>query len=263
MTKIYILQTDNRPIGGYLILTQNVNKKTCDYLNYKYEYIPMNSNSHPNMHPATQKIYIVKEFLEQTDADVLVFLDSDAWVQNANQLKDIINNLVDDENKYGAFSRDPYIAGQTFINSGSFIIKVNDFTKNMYNEIIQNLENDPAHHASWPYDQYYISTAIFNKKDSFNIFTPTILNTPQGEVLRHNWYKGPQMYDDLKTLLQNSLTTISENHFEFEKNYDTESFPNTSSSGDMYKGTNNEPPPPPPNNYNNWLQQHLLNRSRR
>jgi hypothetical protein len=264
MTKVYILQTDNRPIGGYLILTQNVNKKISDYLGYKYVYIPMNSNAHPTMHPATQKIYIVNEFLQQTDGDILVFLDSDAWVQNANYLKDIINNLISDENKQGAFSRDPYIVGQTFINSGSFILRVNNFTKNMYSEIIQNVQNDPSHHKSWPYDQYYISNYVFNNKKSFNIFTPPILNTPQGEVLRHNWYKGPQMYEDLKTILQNPLPAISENTFEFENNYDTELFPNISTEGEMYKGTNNEPPsPPPPNNYNNWLQQHLLNRSRR
>jgi hypothetical protein len=58
-------------------------------------------------------------------------LDSDAWIQNGYWLNDIINNLINNYEKHGCFSRDPYIKINTFINSGSFIIKNNDFIKEL------------------------------------------------------------------------------------------------------------------------------------
>ena len=39
MPNITILQADNRPQLNYLLLTQQVNKKACDYLDYKYLFV--------------------------------------------------------------------------------------------------------------------------------------------------------------------------------------------------------------------------------
>jgi hypothetical protein len=52
------------------------------------------------MHPATKKIYVVNDFLNDVDPkcnntndDILIFLDSDAWVQNCFWLDEIIKQL--------------------------------------------------------------------------------------------------------------------------------------------------------------------------
>jgi len=235
MVKICVLQTDNRPSLEYLLLTQKVNKKMCNYLGYDYLFIEMNDNEYESLHPATRKIYIVNDFLYNYDYDILVFLDSDAWIQDARWLNDIINNLIKNGDKLGCFSRDPYIKKNTFINSGSFIIKINKFTKLIYKNVIDSLNSNYQHHTQWPFDQYYISNNIFPNKDLFYIFVPDVLNTPIGKVLRHNWLKNEKMYNDLNKLLEaDEKTIINELSFEIEKFYDKKPYPNTIVRGYEY-----------------------------
>ena len=126
-------------------------------------------------------------------------------------------------NKQGCFYRDPYLINNTFINSGSFIIKINEFIKKMYDSIINEVNNNSIYHNSWPYDQYYISKYIFENKNNKIIFVPHILNTPLGQVLRHNWQKNNNMYNDLLLLQQEQLNIISTN---IEEYYDKQDFSN-------------------------------------
>jgi len=236
MVKIIVLQTDNRPTLHYLLKTQEVNKKFCDILNYEYSFLELDNKYGHDIYPATKKINLVNDFLLNTECDILVFLDSDAWIQNGYWLNDIINNLINNDQKHGCFSRDPYVKKNTFINSGSFIIKNDDFTKEMYKNLIIDLYNNNSHHNYWPYDQYYISKYIFENKEKFVIFVPDILNTPIGKVLRHNWLKNEKMYDDLNNLictsnekLYNDKTLFIENDY-----YDQNDFPNIIEYGYEY-----------------------------
>jgi len=236
MVKVCVLQTDNRPSLNYLLETQKVNKGFCNILEYDYLFLELDNNKYGNIHPATKKIHVVNDFLQNSTCDVLVFLDSDAWIQNGYWLNDIINNLINNNEKQGCFSRDPYCQKNTFINSGSFIIKNNEFTKQMYNNIITDLYNNDDCHNKWPFDQYYISKNIFENKEKFIIFIPHILNTPLGEVLRHNWWKNQKMYDDLNTLQMNINNDSSlDKTFFIEKSfYDEKDFPNTTENGNEY-----------------------------
>jgi hypothetical protein len=254
MPNITILQADDRPNLRYLLLTQQVNKKVCDHFGYKYLFITIDKNKYTNVHPAIIKIYIVNEFLndvsnhkdtDDTKDDILIFLDSDAWVQNGFWLDEIIKQLQNNVEKQGCFSRDPYLKNNTFINSGSFVLKINDYTKKMYNEIINSLEKDEtnSHYKnSWPYDQFYISNYVFNHKEDFYTFIPDILNTPVGKVLRHNWWKNKRMYDDLHYLIANNVIEIDKMYFfhiynsvlDLKKYIDTEVFPNTDDNAYKY-----------------------------
>lgn len=74
-------------------------------------------------------------------------------------MNDIIHNLINNEEKQGCFSRDPYVKKNTFINRGSFILKINKFTKDFYNELIMNLENDIKN----------VKNCVMNKTDIKNI----------------------------------------------------------------------------------------------
>ena len=236
MVKVCVLQTDNRPSLRYLLETQKVNKFFCNILEYNYLFLELDNNKFGKIHPATKKIYIVNDILETIDCDILVFLDSDAWIQNGYWLNKIINNLVNDDKKHGCYSRDPYVRNNTFINSGSFIIKKNDFIKEMYKKIIVNLYNDKTYHNKWPYDQYYISNYIFENKEKFIIFIPDILNTPIGKVLRHNWLKNEKMYNDID-LLYNNITKdplFGRTKFIEKDYYDNKEFPNKIVKGYEY-----------------------------
>jgi hypothetical protein len=236
MASVYVLQTDNRPLLNYLLETQKVNKKFCDILKYDYLFLELDNNKYGNIHPATKKIHLVNDFLLNTKCDILVFLDSDAWIQNGYLLNEIVNTLINNDEKQGCFSRDPYVKKNTFINSGSFIIKNNDFIKQMYKNIINDLDNNHIYHNVWPYDQYYISKYIFENKEKFTIFIPDILNTPLGNVLRHNWLKNKKMYDDLSILycrINDDLCLSRMKKCVFiEKNYyDEKNFPNIIENG--------------------------------
>ena len=238
MVKVCVLQTDNRVSLNYLLKTQEVNKKYCDILGYDYEFIYL--DNHYNVDNKTAKLYIVNTFLQNSNCDILIFLDSDAWIQNGNWLNDIINNLINNDEKQGCFSRDPYVKKNTFINSGSFILKINKFTKDFYNELVMNLENDIKNGVFNKYgweDQYYISKYIFENKEKFTVFIPDILNTPIGKILRHNWCKNQKMYDDLNEILislQNQDICVSKTDFIEKDYYDEQDYPNIIVSGYEY-----------------------------
>lgn len=236
MIKVCILQTDNRPSLDYLLETKKVNKRFCEILGYDYLFLDLDNHQYGDLHPATKKIHVVHDFLLQTTFDILVFLDSDAWIQNGYWLDDIVNSLINSE-KQGCFSRDPYLSHNTFINSGSFILKNNDFTKKMYTCLIRDLYNEHRFHHNWPFDQHYISNYVFENKDKFVIFTPDILNTPIGKVLRHNWLKNKKMYDDLSRLYIDIYENVCFDKTDFtEKDYyDEESFPNINRDGNNYE----------------------------
>jgi hypothetical protein len=229
MVNVCVLQTDNRPSLDYLLKTQEVNKKTCSILGYEYKFILFENNF--NVDHKSAKLYIVSEFLQKTNNDILVFLDSDAWIQNGYWLNDMINRLINTEEKQGCFSRDPYEIKNTFINSGSFIIKINNYTKQLYKESIISFENDIKNNTlnkfGWK-DQWYISKYVFENKEKFVIFTPYVLNTPEGKVLRHNWAKNQKMYKDLNELSSNlnSGKYFSNTLFFQEDYYDELDYPN-------------------------------------
>jgi len=226
MSRVLVVQTDNRPELDYLLLTQKVIKKTCNTLNYEYLFANLDMKKYENIHPATAKIYVINEILNNSTNNILVFLDSDAWVQDIFGLEKLIELLSSNDNKNGCFSRDPYDNGSTFINSGSFIIKNNSFIKNIYSEIINLLENKEIYSCYknfWPYDQFFISNIIFKNKDSFYIFVPEILNTPDGKILRHNWWKNEKMYEDLNILMDNDEYNIISS-IDFNNYFDKENF---------------------------------------
>lgn len=70
------------------VKTQEVNKKFCDI--YGYDYLFLELNNIGDIHPATKKIHLVNDFLLNTYTNILVFLDSDAWIQNGYWLNDIL-----------------------------------------------------------------------------------------------------------------------------------------------------------------------------
>jgi hypothetical protein len=210
---IVVVQADNRPKLDYLQLTRQINMQAAKLLNYDYLFINIPLNKYKHVHPATAKIYVLHEYIEGVQDGILIFLDADAWIQNPKHLNEIVIKLVGDGSKQGAFSRDPYDPVNTYINSGSFILKVNDYTKKMYQSLVENLQNDTSHHKKRFWDQYYISNFVHSNKESFMIFAPEVLNCPTGTVLRHFWWKNEQMQKELK-----GLQNIT--NFNFSTSYD-------------------------------------------
>jgi len=221
MVKITVLQADNRPQLDYLLLSKLVNQKYCEYLGYKYQFIEIEPKYYEHMHPATSKIFVVNDFLQTTDAEIILFLDSDAWIQNPVWLNQIVGDFMNKENKHGCFSRDPPHPNNTFINSGSFMIKNDQYVKKMYETLVEKLTHVDLY--KWPYDQIYMSRYIFDNKKEFIIYTCNILNTPHGIVLKHNWWKNDMMREDLNFHV-NSGFEFPDTVFSIEQNLDAEEF---------------------------------------
>lgn len=231
---VSVLQADNRVDLDYVILNREANSLICKQLNYSYHFEVLDMSKYPNMAHPICKIYIVYNFLMKSTDDILIFLDTDAWIQNKEWLKQMLDSLTNCEHKHGCFSRDPYLNFNTFINSGSFILKINDFTRSIYKQIIMNFESGVNSHAhKWPYDQYYISNAVYKHRDNFFIFIPNCLNTPLGSVLRHNWQKNEKMYEDLRQL--NGMTSsLVYTKFYMDAYLDRASYPNKDTEGYQY-----------------------------
>lgn len=228
-----VVQTDNRPNLEYVKLTKQANELTCklfqNSLNQiRYQFIQLETDQSGIIHPATEKIFFTRNVISKymNEVDIVVFLDSDAWINDINLLNELIYKIYNADTN-GAFSRDPYFDYNTYINSGSFIIKVNQYIIEMYDGLVSTVLSDKMHWYSWPYDQYYISNFVFRNKDKFIILKPDVLNTPNGIVLRHNWDKNIQMYEDLNLILKKikNIESINDS-FDWEFQIDNEPFPN-------------------------------------
>lgn len=209
--KITLYQADNRLTLDLLIATQKVNKKMCEKYGMKYKFIELRKDQYTNVSNfMTKKIYLIYDLLLETNDDMIMFLDSDAYVYNGKWLKDIIENIASNDDIHGCYSRDPYIEKKlTYINSGVFILKVNEFTKNMYKKIIERLESYDKYHNIFPHDQFYISEQVYENRSKFYIFNPKVINTPNGIVVKHNWKKDKRLFDDCEKISKNEIEDVN------------------------------------------------------
>jgi hypothetical protein len=203
--RICVIQVNNH--NKDFELTQKVNEIFAAHYDYDYQIVD-----------AADKIYIVRDFLEKAMHDIVVFLDS-AWIQNGAWLDFIITRLIKSK-KQGCFSREPYEGKNAYINDGSFILKVNNYTRRMYNMIVEQLDKRMY--------QHYVSEYVFNHREHFNVFVPTILNTPIGLILRH---KSDTIYDDTNKIIaytreERVTEDLKAYPFRLTDYLDTEPFPN-------------------------------------
>jgi hypothetical protein len=243
---VLIFQTDNRTDVDYVCLSGLLNTRTVQYIGANPEYFSDFTYSYQNLvmqpsyysdlgiHPACGKITVIEELLRFTNADILVFLDGDAWIQNCYHLHDTIKYMLS-EDKQGVYSRDPYVSKNTYINSGSFILRVNDYTRTMYSEIKTVLFENSNFQNTWPYDQHYIGQKIYDNKSDFVVFIPDMTNTPCGLVLRHNWYKDQRLFADMYHLLDVNIPWSEPvEKIDFGSKLDDKPWPNPDEQGYEY-----------------------------
>lgn len=254
--KVYVFQTDNRgmsPDYPFEFIPQSIqgNHKVCGVMGWDYLFREMKPEFFRENHPAVGKIYMVHEWLQEQykklwenglvefeETVFLVFLDTDAWIQNASRLRQLLLEMGGNGEyggKMGAFSRDPYIRKNTYVNSGSFILRVNASLLKMYEEIIGKIEKEPRFLNEWPWDQVYVSSYVWEHRHEFLIFKPDVLNTGYGKILRHNWHKtSRKLRDDLYYLCCFPVDVNEMEKGVVVEELDTEDFPNVEEKGYDY-----------------------------
>ena len=134
---VTVLQVENRINIKYMRIIASINQVLCQKLGYNYNYLFMqeamiNKFHGPNKsrYRAAQcaKLGVMSEFLNTSTSTTMIFLDSDAWIENPSYLYQLVNELNKNKSKQGCFSRDPYRLYYTYINSGSFILKINELS---------------------------------------------------------------------------------------------------------------------------------------
>jgi len=232
-----ILQLESRPDMFFFLLTQEVNQKFCEKNGYTYEFRHLDNTAYGyNLDHKTAKLFALNDFIQNHDSDtILIFLDSDAWVQSHPGLNELLDFIQEKSHIHGCFSREPYLRKNTFVNSGSFMLKINPYTRQMFRTIIQDFANDRANGVihDW-HDQYYISKFVYDHINDFLVFVPTTLNTPCGDILRHNWWKSDKMYTDLLSVILDGGTSPTWGKYDIVANLDTEPFPNPEEEGEEY-----------------------------
>jgi hypothetical protein len=225
--KVTIIQAENRPTLNYFLLSKEVNSRAASHLGYEYRHLSIEEKYTKQYHPATCKIFTLHDYFKTSTDDIIIFLDSDAWIQSPSIIRTIVNHLLDSPKKHGCFSRDTYIKDCSFVNSGSFILKVNNLTRNMLTMLSKYIYNklNSFDYNTWPFDQYYYNYFILKCKSSFIIYKPIVLNTPNGIGLRHNWTKKKQMYDDLNAQL--AIVEYMDEEFNISEYIDTMPYPNS------------------------------------
>ena len=249
LQSVCILQIDNRdPNSFYLKKTMDINKKVAKYLNYDYEFISMNLEK--KIHPCTNKIIEIDKFIKKKYYSIMIFVDSDAWCNDPINLSKIVDFLAKSD-KNGCYSREGFMDipwdnklpplmslkkdytnsnykyhywknigdhNNTYINSGVFILKINNYIKNMYSELITNIKMDQDYVNKWPYDQFYISDFVFKNRNNFIIFNSDILNMPDGKIIRHNWWKDEKLHKDLDFFINNNININHNANFIIDEN---------------------------------------------
>lgn len=228
-SQVIIVQTDNRvnPLEfpfEYIELSKMANQKMCAYLGYEYIFIPMDNQLTQDKHASYGKIPVVYEFIKSrlalkesnrtSDSEIMVFLDTDAWIQDPFQLSKLLEYLEEKPEKHGCFSRDPYMKKNTYVNSGSFILKIDETSLKMYESLMAHVSETPEEWNVWPWDQIGFSKYVFENRENYLIFVTDVINSGYGKILRHCWNKyARKMRNDLYFILYSDLGGCG-----FEKN---------------------------------------------
>jgi len=154
----------NDGIKEYADIARDINQKYCDL--HGYDFIVDNVRRLPDRNYAWECITAVLNVLNTNKYDYVMWIDADAFFrlenENVNLLDEIINKNI---GKDFIFSND--VPGFDIINLGVFIVKNNDYTKNILQTMIDSTDERCKLYKDWPAEQgcmvHTYKTEIKNK----------------------------------------------------------------------------------------------------
>lgn len=154
----------NDGIKEYADIARDINQKYCDL--HGYDFIVDNVRRLPDRNYAWECIPAVLNVLNTNKYDYVVWIDADAFFrlenENANLLDEIIN-----KNKDKDFILSNDVPGYDVINLGAFIVKNNNYTKDILQTMINSTDEKCKLYNKWPAEQvcmiHMYNTEIKNK----------------------------------------------------------------------------------------------------
>jgi hypothetical protein len=219
--RVLLYQCDDREPVGFIALTCAVNAQHASAMRWGYRFDRMVTEK--GYDSKSYKIFQTRTMLREAHGayDFVVFMDTDAWVESAPTLRWMVDTLAQD--RQGVFSRDPYVRGNTFVNSGSFVLRVNEYTLRMYDRLAGAMARRARRRKSYRWhDQELVSRFVHTHRNDFDVYEPDVVNTPVGKVIRHSWIK------EFKDCVHKDGELV------VRLPKDTRPFPNTATSGPLY-----------------------------
>ena len=121
-------------VKEYANLAREINKRYCEI--HKYDFIYDNERRLKNRDPTWECIPCLLNAMKKNNYEYVVWIDADAFfrVKHENDLmREIINSHND---KYLILSED--IDGKDIMNAGFMVIKNNEYTRKLLNDIINS-----------------------------------------------------------------------------------------------------------------------------
>jgi len=130
--KVCVLMFYDDTIKNYGELTYEINKKYCE--KYNLDIIVSNEKKYENRPPAWEKLPLLLEHI--SNYDYVIWVDADAFFySDANNIIDVISLYSE---THFIFSKD--VGGNNNINSGIFIVKNSQYSKDFLTKWAYDIE---------------------------------------------------------------------------------------------------------------------------
>lgn len=194
--KIAVCMWYDDGIKQYADIAKAINKKYCDL--HGYDLIVKNERKLPNRQQQWECIPTVLDLVNENKYDYIVWIDADAVFRlnhtNFNLLDEYIS---DNEDKHFILSAD--VPGYDIINTGIFIVKSNDYTRSVLENIIHSECEECNKYNEFGHEQECMCHLYKTNLHDFNQNTAIL---PVGSL--QSWHKAnsniDKEYDDSMVL---------------------------------------------------------------
>lgn len=206
--KIAVCMWYDDGIKKYADIARDINQKYCDL--HGYDLIVKNIRKLPGRQPQWECIPAVLDLVKENKYDYIIWIDADAVFRLDHHNFDLLENYINDyKNKDFILSAD--VPGYDIINTGVFIVKSNNYTKNILQNIINSNFEECKKYNKFGHEQECMCHLF--KKNIYEFKDNTII-LPVGTL--QTWDKANRHIDKV----YNDSLIIHLAGVEFDKRYE-------------------------------------------
>ena len=159
----------NEGIKEYADIAKEINQKYCDL--HGYDLIVDNVRRLPDRIYAWECIPSVLNVLNTDKYDYVMWIDADAFFRLDHNNPNLLDTILT-ENKDKDFIFSDDVPGYDIINLGVFIVRNNNYTKNILQEMIVSEDDKCKLYKDWPAEQRCMINMYHTKIKDNSIILP-------------------------------------------------------------------------------------------